>query len=283
MTRWAAFAGLTLAILVLLLVLARASQSAVSSATSSAGSDRPVDGTLAERRWLDRLHDGAGHLDVAGATEPAAGTPVEDPLPPDRELSTTALLANVAVSHGLFAAILVGGIWLTGVPLAALGVTTDPLSTGPSAVAAGLAVGLAIALANTVAAGLADRFQSDPSEALRDLLAPETARGWLVLLGLVLPVIAGFEELLFRAALVGAFSVGFGLSPWLLAVLSSIAFAAGHGAQGGVGVVVTGMLGFALAAAFVLTNSLLVVVVAHYVVNAVEFAVIEGLEWEPFE
>ena len=98
----------------------------------------------------------------------------------------------------------------------------------------------------------------------------------------MLPVIAAFEELLFRAALVGGFAAGFGVSPWPLAVLSSAAFAAGHGAQGRLGVAVTGLLGFVLAAAFVLTESLLVVVVAHYVVNAVEFGLAEGLGREPF-
>jgi membrane protease YdiL (CAAX protease family) len=71
--------------------------------------------------------------------------------------------------------------------------------------------------------------------------------------------------------LVGGFAAGFGLSPWPLAVLSSVAFALGHGAQGPLGMVVTGLLGFALAAAFVLTGSLLAVVVAHYLVNALEF------------
>jgi membrane protease YdiL (CAAX protease family) len=49
-----------------------------------------------------------------------------------------------------------------------------------------------------------------------------------------------------------------------------------------VGVVVTGVLGFVLAAAFVLTGSLLAVVVAHYLVNALEFVVHEGLGADPF-
>jgi membrane protease YdiL (CAAX protease family) len=44
---------------------------------------------------------------------------------------------------------------------------------------------------------------------------------------------------------------------------------------------VTGALGFVLAAAFVVTGSLLSVIVAHYLVNALEFVVHEGLgvEW----
>nr|WP_245545383.1 CPBP family intramembrane glutamic endopeptidase [Halomicrobium katesii] len=65
-----------------------------------------------------------------------------------------------------------------------------------------------------------------------------------------------------------ALAAGFSLSPWLLAVVSSVVFGAAHGAQGRVGMLVTGGLGLALAAGFVLTDSLLVVVVAHYLVNA---------------
>jgi membrane protease YdiL (CAAX protease family) len=269
-TRWAAFAGITLAVLSLLLVLARASQSLVG----------PHHG---ERRRLDRLDDGADHLDATTATAPDHDSPAAATLESSPPAPTTAaLLANVAVSHGLFAVLLVGGIWLTGVPASALGVTDAPASTGLLAVAVGLGVGVAISLANAVAAGLADALGTDPSRELRELLAPESAGGWVVLLGVVLPVIAGFEELLFRAALVGGFAAGFGVSPWPLAVLSSVAFAAGHGAQGRLGVLVTGLLGLALAVAFVVTNSLLVVVVAHYVVNAAEFVAVEGLDWRPF-
>ena len=272
MTRWAAFAGITLAVLSLLLVLARVSQSAVG------GPHLPE-----ERRRLNRLEDGAGHLDATATTpsdhrSPAAATLEGSPPEP----TTVALLANVTVSHSLFAVLLLFGIWLTGVPASALGVTAAPVSTGPFGVVVGVGLGVAISLANTMAAGLADVFDADPSRELRGLLAPDSAGGWVLLLGVVLPVIAGFEELLFRAALVGGFAAGFGVSPWLLAVLSSVAFAAGHGAQGTLGIVVTALLGLALAVAFVLTDSLLVVVVAHYVVNAAEFVVAEGLGWEPF-
>lgn len=274
MTRWAAFAGITLAVLVLLLLLARASQSVVTGGAASV--------TREASRWLDRLPDGAGHLEASHAPPPSPKTPAESTLEPGPALSTTALLVNVALSHGLFALLLLGGIWLTEVPPSALGVSDDPLSTGPLALGVGLALGGTVALANTVAAGLAEALGVDPADDLRELLAPESLRGWAVLLFGVLPIIAGFEELLFRGALVGGFAAGFGVSPWLLAALSSVAFAAGHGAQGGLGVVVTGLLGFALAAAFVLTGSLLVVVVAHYVVNATEFVVVEGLGWEPF-
>ena len=59
--------------------------------------------------------------------------------------------------------------------------------------------------------------------------------------------------------------------------LAAAAFGLGHGAQGRVGLAVTGTLGVALGALFVLTNSLLAVVVTHYVIHALELVVHEGL------
>jgi membrane protease YdiL (CAAX protease family) len=198
------------------------------------------------------------------------------------DFSTGALLANVAFSQGVFGVAIVGAAWIADIPPVALGVdVSNPWSLGLPAVAVGVAFGVALYVANELSAKVADAAGVDYSEGLREALAPDSLGGWAVLLGVVLPVIAGFEELLFRAALVGAFAAGFGVSPWILAVFSTVAFAIGHGAQGPGGVAVTGLLGFALAAAFVLTGSLLVVVVAHYLVNALEFVVHEGLgiEW----
>jgi len=195
-------------------------------------------------------------------------------------LSTGMLLANVAISQGLFALVLLGAVLYTGVPASALGIEFSwaYLETG---ILLGTAAGVVLYVGNELAAALATRFGLDHDEGLRELLAPESLQGWGVLLGGVLPIIAVFEELLFRAALIGALSAGFDVSPWLLAVASSIAFALGHGMQGTVGIVVTGVLGFVLAAIFVVTGSLLVVVVAHYWINALEFVVHEGfdLEW----
>lgn len=187
-----------------------------------------------------------------------------------------AMLANVGASHALLAAVLAVGVWLAEIPLSSLGVGT---STAADVLVAGTGLGLAVAAANTLLGGLID---ADPSSALRELLGPESAPGWALLLVVVLPVIAGFEELLFRAILIGAFSSGFGFSPWLLAAGSSAVFAAGHGAQGRLGIAVTGALGLVLAAAFVITESLAVVVVAHYVINAVEFVLAEGIGDDPF-
>ncbi|WP_436347514.1 CPBP family glutamic-type intramembrane protease [Natronorubrum sp. FCH18a] len=194
-------------------------------------------------------------------------------------LSTGELLVNVAVSQGLFALVLLGGVIYTAIPADALGIEFS-LGYLERGLLLGTAFGLALYVANEIGAATATRFGFDHDEELRELLAPDSMQGWLVLLIVVLPIIAVFEELLFRAALIGAISVGFGVSPWLLAVVSSIAFAIGHGMQGSVGVVVTGLLGFVLAAIFVLTGSFLAVVVAHYLVNALEFVVHEGLGFE---
>lgn len=264
MTRWVAFAALTLLVVTVVLFSARASE-------------RVVDEMAAERTshtdsilHAETLPDGADHLDAA--------RPIETRTPAEPSLSSMALLVNVGASHALFAVVLLAGLWLANVPVSTLGIGVEPF-TGAVAVVAGIVVGLALAFANTLVGSL---VESDPSAKLRQLLAPDSIGGWAVLLLVVLPIIAGFEELLFRSILIGTFSSGFGISPWILAVGSSMLFAAGHGAQGRIGIVATGVLGFVLAAVFVVTNSFLVVFFAHYVVNVVEFVVVEGFEYEPF-
>ena len=192
-------------------------------------------------------------------------------------LSPGMLLLNVALTQGVFGALVAGGVWYFGVPPGALGISPASLSTGLPAVLVGVGFGAVLWVGNELASGLASASGADYDEGLRELLAPEGPRAWALLLGATLPVIAVVEELIFRAAVIGATTAAFDTSPWALAAVSAVAFALGHGAQGRVGVVVTGALGLALAAGFVLTNSLLVVVVAHYLVNALEFLVHEGL------
>ncbi|WP_435335338.1 CPBP family intramembrane glutamic endopeptidase [Haloarchaeobius sp. TZWWS8] len=218
---------------------------------------------------------------------------VEPPLPGERVFapdshrraepqgySPAMLLVNVALTQGLFLGILVGAAVLSGVPRAALGVGPAGLGTIPLAV--GGVLGVVLYVANRLGSSLSERLGlSGDDDDLRSQLAPSSARGWAVLMLGVLPTVAVFEEFLFRAALVGALSAGYGISPWLLAVASSLAFAVGHGMQGPAGIVVTGAVGFVLAAVFIHTGSLLAVVVAHYLVNALEFVIHEGLgvEW----
>jgi membrane protease YdiL (CAAX protease family) len=209
-----------------------------------------------------------------------------------KDLSTGTLLVNVVITQGLFLSVLVLGLWWTevsasaiglaapGTPVPALSLTS--MGWGPAALGLGTALGTALYVFNQLGAALGDRVGIDSSTNLREALAPATTRGWAGLLGVVLPVVAIFEELLFRGVLIGGLAIagvetGIAVSPWLLVGLSAVAFALGHGAQGRGGIVVTGALGGVLGAAFVLTWSLPLVIVAHYVVNALEFAIHEGL------
>ncbi|NHN47483.1 CPBP family intramembrane metalloprotease [Halostella sp. JP-L12] len=318
MADWAAFTGVTFVVLSLLLLLSRATRTAMTDESGSItapteerdllASDAADDpsakapdrssaetvGDSPERAEPTAETDGTpepgatADPDAAATTGRAAENP-QNPFPPgspshetlspddDPEFSTGALLVNVALSQGLFGSLLVAAAWYTGVPASAFGIEPTPASTGWAALAVGVAAGVALYVANEVAAAALDRVGVESNEELRDVLAPDSAAGWAVLLGVVLPVIAAFEEFLFRAAVVGAVSTGFAVSPWAMAVVSTAAFALGHGMQGPGGVVVTGTLGFVLAALFIVTGSFLAVVVAHYLVNALEFAVHEGL------
>ena len=250
MPEWTAFAGFVGVVLAGLLFLARASADVLAPA------EPPIPETTAAEY-------------PASLDDRVVGTHRSGPPP----VSTTTLLVNVVVSQGLFASLLVVGLWVAAVPPSSLGLAADPLA--PPALAAGVGLGVSLYAVNAAGSRLSDRFGFGDATALREAMAPDSAAGWAVLLLVVLPLVAGFEELLFRGVLIGAFATGFDVSPWLLAALSSVAFALGHGAQGRVGIVVTGALGFVLAAAFVLTGSLVAVVVAHYLVNALEFVVSE--------
>lgn len=298
MARWAAFAGLVVLTVSLFLALARASQAMVNSPPvgndtgttavrsddrtgSSAGgdfvskpdtvdSDSSLDTGLDQRTNRDVTDQSDGEC---GGIDDGIQRGVDDPRRPIDSLSTSALLLNVAVSQGVFGGLVLVGAWYTEIPPTALGVSDIEIGT----LALGAGVGITLYAGNAFAAAGADAFGFSPPDDLRATLAPNSVGGWVLLLCLILPVIAFVEELLFRAALVGALSTGFAVSPWALVICSSVAFALGHGAQGSVGMLVTGSLGFILAAVFVLTGSLLVVVVAHYLVNALEFVIHEGL------
>jgi membrane protease YdiL (CAAX protease family) len=310
MPEWTTFAGLAGVVLALLLLLAALSQgrfrggSADADPTPGSGSDPEATAGGVDPTDPDRLGGSAPDPAVDGGT-PGAPEPTAEMAPfvhpfvderrgsggreADRsdpagtagpadpaDLSTGALLLNVAVSQGLFASLLVAGALLTGIPATAFGL--GPGAAALPALLAGVGLGVVLYAANEVGAAVGERVGFGGGEELRAVLAPDSAAGWAALLLVVLPVIAGFEELLFRGVLVGVLSAGFGVSPWLLAGGSSVAFALGHGAQGRAGIAVSGSLGFALAAGFVLTGSLVAVVVAHYLVNALEFVVHEGLD-----
>ncbi len=309
MTRWVPFLGLAVVVLILLLALARLSSTVVRDGepdrsschdglgeptgqspetAHSAGApvagepEQPTHPPTAAGSAVPPAAEPPGDtaLDNSPSTHPApeaapktADTPAMEPV----ELSAGLLLANVALTQGLIGLVIVAGLWWFEIPGAAIGITADPWVAGLPAVGLGLAFGAVLWLGNEAVAGIADAVGAGYDEAMRSMLAPDSVVGWAVLLALVLPTIAVVEEVLFRAALIGVPAAGLGISPWLLAIGSSVVFALGHGAQGRVGIAVTGVLGFVLAAGYVISGSLLVVIVAHYLVNTLEFVVHEAL------
>jgi membrane protease YdiL (CAAX protease family) len=278
-TDWTAFAGFAGVVVALFLLLARASQSMVSATGDSdrETTERPGAGVPPTPVGDRRPAPAEEALSAAGDDGPDSppGAPTDEA--PLASYGTGALLANVLATQGLFAGLVAAGVVYWQVPAAALGVGAPSAAT----VGGGVGAGVALYVGNEAGAAALQRAGLAHEETLRELLAPEGPRDWLLLLGGVLPVVAVAEELVFRGVLVGVLATGFGLPPWGLAVASSVVFGLGHGAQGRGGVLVTGLLGFALAAAFVVSGSLALVVVAHYVVNALEFVVHEGLgvEW----
>jgi len=245
---WTAFGAVVITVTALVLLLARATQSAL------------------ERKPQSPPESGSPG-DVEAGPESAESRSLLE------SLSTEALYLNVAGTQALFLLGLVAAIWYTEVPLRSLGVVAPTASE----LGLGTVLGVTLFVLNQAGARLGRRFGLGGDEALREALAPETVSGWAALLFGLLPLVAGFEELLFRGALIGGLAAGFGIPVRLLVAGSSVAFALGHGMQGRVGVVVTGLLGIALASAFVATGSLTVVIVAHYLVNALEFVVWEGI------
>jgi membrane protease YdiL (CAAX protease family) len=305
---WAAFTGLTLLVLFVFLALARLSQGVVddeppqlppgeedAAATRADDHERDGDASVGPSTPDGGATAGAGEaVTITGDVETGPETAAvdgetaetetetepwdEEPRQPQAyELTTAALLANVAVTQGLFGAIVAAAAWYFEIPATALGLAGGPLVVGGPAVGLGVVFGVLLWTGNEMSATIADAVGAGYDESLREMLAPDSIGGWVVLLGVILPIIAVVEELIFRAALIGVPAAGFGVSPWALAVFSSAMFALGHGAQGRVGIAVTGGLGFVLAGGYILSGSLLVVVVAHYLVNALEFVVHEGL------
>ncbi|MGZ0747729.1 CPBP family intramembrane glutamic endopeptidase [Haloparvum sp. AD34] len=293
MADWTAFAVATVVLTLLLLFLTHRSQQLLEEVTvvddretlterTEVGGGEPThfDEPGAVEREFEAEESGCvadEHEAVADEHEAVAGEREDQPAgaPPGEFLTTRLLLVNVLFSQGVFLAALTGLAWWTDVPASAFGLTLATLDA--AAVAVGLGAGVVLYAGNETAARLGEQFGFSAPEALRSAMAPTNRAEWALLLLAVLPTIAVFEELLFRGALVGVLAVGFGIDPWLLVVASSAVFGLGHGAQGRLGILVTAGLGLVLAAVFVLTGNLFVVILAHYVINALEFVIQEGI------
>lgn len=278
MTRWAAFVGLTGVVVSLVVFLAHLSQ-------------RVLDAEQAGERSTVRMQP-AGldpgvtrsrgvRVRIAGQS-PTAEHPGPSPDSPT-PVPTLALLVNVILTQGLFGSVLLVGAFVFSIPLSAVGITSDPLSTGLPAVGLGVVLGVGFWIGSELAVGLVDWAGIGYDQQVRSMLTPTTIGEWVLLLGVVLPIVAASEEFVFRAAAIGVPATGLDASPWALAVVSTLAFGVAHGAQGRAGVVVTAFLGLALASVYIATGSLLVVIVAHYVLNVTEFLVHQRTEVHPRE
>jgi len=301
---WAAFVGLTGVVLLFVLALSRASQGLVRGGDAdgsrvrigedptlpdpgeSDGRPRVGNDGREEPRPLDGSDDGGPEPDgTAPSSDPGSPATADasgDRVPPAVHTleartgpapSTAGLLLNVTVTQLAFGSLLALGAWLSAVPAGVLGLSGAWID----AAGLGVVLGAGLTLTNEVGSAVTDRLGVGGEETLRELLAPDSTGEWVLLLVVVLPVIAGVEELLFRAALVGAVPAAYAVPAWAMVAVSSVAFGLAHGAQGPGGVAVAAGLGVVLGAAFLVTGSLVTVVVAHYLVNALEFAIHEGV------
>lgn len=148
----------------------------------------------------------------------------------------------------------------------------------------GATIGLATAFAVNLISIAAIRVWGKKiySPELMKSLVPRNQIEWvLILIPLLLAV--AVEELLFRGLLIGGFSVA--INPWAMAVASSIIFGLMHSPQGTLGIIMTGLVGMLFGAVFILTGSLLTVIVAHFVVNLLQVVrAKEDIAWyEQFE
>jgi len=75
------------------------------------------------------------------------------------------------------------------------------------------------------------------------------------------------EELLFRGFLFAYLTAGLGVSVWLAALLSSVAFGFAHLYQGPLGILKTGTVGLVLAVLYVMTGSLWAPIVVHFLMD----------------
>ncbi len=113
-------------------------------------------------------------------------------------------------------------------------------------------------------------------------MVPRNQLEWvLIIIPLLVAVMV--EEFLFRGLLIGGFQLV--VNPWVMAIASSVLFGLMHSPQGILGIVLTGLVGMVFAALFIITSSLLPVIVAHFVINFLQIIrAEEDLVWyERFE
>ena len=133
----------------------------------------------------------------------------------------------------------------------------------------GITIGLVTAFAVNIISTIAIRIWGKRiySPAIMRGMIPRNQIEWLLILVPLLLAVA-LEEVLFRALLIGGFSMV--VNPWIMAIASSIVFGLMHSPQGILGIVLVGLVGMLFGAVFILTNSLLIVIIAHFVINLLQ-------------
>ena len=130
----------------------------------------------------------------------------------------------------------------------------------------GLTVGLATAFTINFISVIAIRIWGKDiySPDIMKSLIPRNQIEW-VLIVIPLLVAVAVEELLFRGLMIGGFSTI--VNPWAMALASGVLFGLMHSPQGTLGIVLTGAVGILFGAVFIITDSLLTVIVAHFALN----------------
>lgn len=130
----------------------------------------------------------------------------------------------------------------------------------------GLVVGLVTAFVINLLSVLAIRIWGKDiySPDIMKSLIPRNQLEWVLIIVPLLLAVA-VEELLFRGLLIGGFSTI--VNPWALVLAGGVLFGLMHSPQGNLGIVLTGAVGILFGAVFVITNSLLTVIVAHFALN----------------
>jgi membrane protease YdiL (CAAX protease family) len=95
-------------------------------------------------------------------------------------------------------------------------------------------------------------------------LIPRNQLEWVLIIPPLLLSVA-VEEMLFRGLLIGGFSTI--VNPWALVVAGGVLFGLMHSPQGNLGIVLTGAVGILFGAVFIISGSLLTVIVAHFALN----------------
>jgi membrane protease YdiL (CAAX protease family) len=143
--------------------------------------------------------------------------------------------------------------------------STQPLADIVLGVTIGLVTAFAVNIISTIAIRIWGKRIYSP--AVMQGMIPRNQIEWVLILVPLLLAVA-LEEVLFRALLIGGFSMV--VNPWIMAVASSIVFGLMHSPQGILGIVLVGLVGMLFGAIFILTNSLLIVIIAHFVINLLQ-------------